>query len=199
LPYAEHPPAPPPQEQANDLVAFLVAGDFRTPESAARFGHSVVPTTAVPEATVYKHRESGAGEDEVGAARESLMPAPAGDACRTKDGGKPQLGGFVATGPDGGHDLGPFGFCENVGHEKSLTDGAGAVMPVREWRACKGVGNRAQSSQFRNMGICQVPGHARKLRLLWGLLRHDREGPGRAVYNKAGTIVQPETPPAYRG
>ena len=79
LPQAEDAPPLFPQQGANDLISLPVVGYLRMPKCSARLGQSAMPAAAVPKAAVHKNGEALAAEDEIGAARKRLMPAPAFD------------------------------------------------------------------------------------------------------------------------
>jgi len=60
----------------------------------------------VPETAVNEDSQALTAENEVGAAGERLVAAPAGDASVAQDGNQLEFGGFIAARADSGHDLG---------------------------------------------------------------------------------------------
>jgi len=64
-----------------------------------------MPPAAMPKTSINENREARMAEDEVGAAREGLLAAPAGDAVASQDGYQFQFGSYVAMRTYGGHDL----------------------------------------------------------------------------------------------
>lgn len=104
-PDAKNPPPTGAKKPRCATIAGTVAGDFAPPVFTVFLGHAAVPPASVPEAAINEDREALARENEVGVARERLVPPPASDARRAQYGCQLHLGVLVAAGTDGGHDL----------------------------------------------------------------------------------------------
>jgi len=68
------------KEYLDQFVSGLVASDLRFPVVLSRFRHAAVPRATVPEATVYKQRDTLTMEYEIRLPGEWLMSSPAGNA-----------------------------------------------------------------------------------------------------------------------
>lgn len=113
-------------------IAGLISRNFGVPELLPRLRPAKVLRAAVPEAAIDENGDLLRPEDEIRAhgfpdgrfagARVANrdLPAPSGDALRTKHGAQPQLGVLVATRADAAHDLAALGFGKDVGHGTGL-------------------------------------------------------------------------------
>jgi hypothetical protein len=75
---------------------------------------------AVPEAPVDEDGDFLFREDEIGAARDVGVAAPAFYFVGAEELKEDEFGGFVAAGTDGAHDLRALGLRECVGHTKEI-------------------------------------------------------------------------------
>lgn len=76
-------------------ISLLVAFKLGQPVCPVAGGFSAMLGTGVPEASIDKHGEALAPENEIGPSRQRLMTAPAGNAIRPQNGGQLQFGIFV--------------------------------------------------------------------------------------------------------
>jgi hypothetical protein len=116
LPNAQDAPASAPQGLVHQPVARAVPLKFFPPEGPVVFGLGRVPGAAVPEAAVHKDRQADLGKNEVGFAKDGLIPPPAGEAVASQRGGQRQLGIPVSVRANARHYFGPLGFGIYVGH-----------------------------------------------------------------------------------
>jgi hypothetical protein len=89
FPDAENSPASVAKQPGCATVTGSVAGNFVLPILAVSPGHAAVPTAAMPEAAINEKSEALAGENEVGAAGQWLVPPPAGDVGGAQNGRQP--------------------------------------------------------------------------------------------------------------
>lgn len=70
----------------------------------------------MPEAAVHEYREALLAENEIGVARQRLLPPPARDAMRAENGGELQFRVFVAVRANRRHHLRPLFLAEYIRH-----------------------------------------------------------------------------------
>ena len=101
-------------------IASLIRGDLLPPEGGVVFRLGRVFRTPVPEAAVDVDCEFKSGKNEIRFARELRAAPPAGDAVRAHKRNEPKFGVLVSAPTNARHDLGTFGFGEDVGHGSNL-------------------------------------------------------------------------------
>jgi len=74
----------------------------------------------VPETAVNENGQLGFGENEVGLAKDWLVPTPTRQATCLQEANQAHFGGPVSRGPNLRHSEGTLFPCENVGHSLSL-------------------------------------------------------------------------------
>jgi len=89
FPDAENSPASAAKQPGCAPVTGSIMGNFVLPILAVSPGHAAVPTTAMPEAAINEECDTSGGENEVGVARQWLVPPPAGDVGGPQDGRQP--------------------------------------------------------------------------------------------------------------
>ena len=110
LPNAYNLPTLSAQLATHSPVAFPVIADFAIPKLLIAARTFIALWAAVPKATVHKQCESHAAENEIGVPKQRLVPPPAFDSVRTKNGCQFQFGVLVAFRPNGSHHLRTFPF-----------------------------------------------------------------------------------------
>jgi hypothetical protein len=78
---------------------------------------------AMPKTPVHKHGHLGFREDKIWLSEYRLMTSPAGDTVKAKEPDQGEFGFFVAVPANPGHDVGTFGFGEDVRHFASTRGG----------------------------------------------------------------------------
>ena len=132
FPDAEDGPAFLAQQFFCGAIAFDVALDFFEPVFLVGGRHATVFGAPVPEAAVHEDGEALLAKDKIWTAGDVRMTAPAFEARSAEERDEGEFGGFVSAGTNGGHDAGPFGFGECVGHAGSMR----RIRGVGEfWRA----------------------------------------------------------------
>ena len=135
FPNAQDSPAAPTQGPVYQPVARAVAIQLPPPKRAIALGHPAMLWATMPEATIHKNRQAGRAENEIGLAKQGLPPPPAGKAVSPEDLGQSQFGVPVAMRADTGHDLGTFGFGENISHfgRRSIMRSDVDGQKIKEW------------------------------------------------------------------
>ena len=89
-----------------------------------------MPAAAVPETTVNEHGEALCAENEIGLARQRLLPPPAGDVVGAENGGEFEFRVFIAVRTNRRHHLRPLLLAENICHSASISPGGARVTEI---------------------------------------------------------------------
>jgi hypothetical protein len=117
LPDAEDSPSAHLQFTIYYEVVMAVIGDLVRPEFTVSFRSAVALRTSVPEAPVNKDNKPMLSEGEVRFARQFQLSPPSRDFFLSEKFNQNTLSLFISLSSDPGHNLGTFGFGDNVDHK----------------------------------------------------------------------------------
>lgn len=117
FPDPQHAPTVAPQRARNETVTGLVCRKLGLPEIGIVAWLRRVLRTAVPEATVHKHREPEPAEDKVRSTENLLISTPSGDAVSPHQIRECEFSRLVSPASDPRHHLRALGGGEYVSHE----------------------------------------------------------------------------------
>lgn len=116
LPYSKDAPACLPQGPRNQTVTGFVRRKFGPPEIGIVFRLRGMQRTAMPETAIHEDGNTKLRKNEIRLSEHGLLAPPAVDTVFPKNLHQRQFGILVSTRSNTRHDLGAFGFAEDVRH-----------------------------------------------------------------------------------
>lgn len=109
---------PPPLTQGSpdSSVSSLVCVNLVLPELSVCLRHPETFRTAVPKAAIHEHRHLLLGKRKIWLSLNRVVPSPASYSVCSKQFHHSHLGALVSPTTDPRHDLGSFGFRDDVSH-----------------------------------------------------------------------------------